>query len=440
MAWLFQLEGKYMQFIDHVRVVVESGNGGDGMVAWRREKFVPYGGPAGGDGGAGGSVYLEATDDLHTLLDFKYKSSFKAGDGERGRSKNMHGKAGEDLIIHVPCGTVAYDAETGNAIADLVHSGDRVLIGAGGRGGRGNTRFVSSRRQAPQFAEPGEAGIRREITLELKLLADVGLIGLPNAGKSTLISVISAAKPKIADYPFTTLTPNLGVVRRPSGDGVVVADIPGLIEGASQGVGLGHDFLRHIERNRLLLHLIDISPADPEAPVQAYQVINQELHRYSEKLAAKPQILVLTKADAVESPERLDALKRQFETLSGSPVFVISAVAHQGIEPLLNAMFQTLDTLTPEEHVVEIVPDMRAMDHDDSAFEVVREGKNLFVEGGKLERLVRVTDFRNPTATRRLLNIFRAMGVYDELERVGVKAGQTVIIGGREFEYQPEDE
>jgi GTPase len=251
-----------MQFVDHVRIVVESGAGGDGMVAWRREKYVAYGGPAGGDGGEGGDVYLEATDDLHTLLDFKYRSQFKAGDGDRGRPKNQHGKAGEDLIIKVPCGTVVYDTETNKPIADLTEVGAKALIASGGRGGRGNSRFASSRRQAPQFSEPGEPGIHREIDLELKLIADVGLIGLPNAGKSTLISVISAAKPKIADYPFTTLTPNLGVVRRPSGDGIVVADIPGLIEGASDGVGLGHDFLRHIERNRLLLHLVDIATTD----------------------------------------------------------------------------------------------------------------------------------------------------------------------------------
>lgn len=429
-----------MQFVDHVRVVVESGAGGDGIVAWRREKYVPYGGPAGGDGGHGGNVYIEATPDMHTLLDFKYKSQFKAGDGERGRSKNQHGKAGEDLTIQVPCGTVVYDAETGDPIADLIYPEDKVLVAVGGRGGRGNSRFVSSRRQAPQFAEPGEPGIHREMVLELKLLADVGLIGLPNAGKSTLISVISAAKPKIADYPFTTLTPNLGVVRRPSGDGMVVADIPGLIEGASTGVGLGHDFLRHIERTRLLLHLVDISLPEGEDPMHSYQVINEELHRYSEKLAEKPQIVVLTKTDAIGDPDKIQAITQQFKRSVPWPIFVISAVTHQGLEPLLNAMFEKLDSMPKEEHVVEVVPDAKAFHIDDSAFTVTRSGKAIVVTGGKLDRLVRVTDFRNPAATRRLINIFNAMGVYDELERVGAKPGQTIIIGGHEFEYHPDIE
>jgi GTPase len=246
-------------FVDKATIHVKSGSGGNGMVAWRREKYVPYGGPAGGDGGRGGDVFVEATADLNTLMDFKYQSIFKAEDGEKGGPKNMHGKAGKDVTIRVPCGTIVRDADTGHAIADLREPGDRVLVAAGGRGGRGNSRFTSSKRQAPQFAEPGEPGIERNLELELKLLAEVGIIGLPNAGKSTLISVISAAKPKIADYPFTTLIPNLGVVRKPNGDGIVVADIPGLVEGASDGIGLGHEFLRHVERTRLLLHLVDVS-------------------------------------------------------------------------------------------------------------------------------------------------------------------------------------
>ncbi len=427
-----------MQFVDHVNIVVESGAGGDGIVAWRREKYVAYGGPAGGDGGDGGNVIVEATQDMHTLLDFKYKSQFKADDGERGRNKNQHGKAGNDIIIKVPCGTIIRDIETGDPIADLTQSGEHAIVAIGGRGGRGNSRFVSATRQAPQFAEPGEPGIRRELGFELKLLADVGLIGLPNAGKSTLISVISAAKPKIADYPFTTLTPNLGVVRKPSGYGIVVADIPGLIEGASEGVGLGHDFLRHIERTRLLLHLVDISASPTEDPLHDMQVINEELRRYSEKLAQKPQIIVLTKIDAVPDPEKTTAFKQQFQEAAQSMVFAISAVTHQGLDSLLNTVFEKLDALAPEEHVVDVVPDTRAFVNDDSSFEIHHKGKTILVIGGKLERLVRVTDFRNPSATRRLLNIFKAMGVYDELEKTGIKPGQTVIIGGHEFEYRPE--
>lgn len=429
-----------MQFVDQARIVVESGAGGDGMVAWRREKFVPHGGPAGGDGGNGGNVFIEATQDLHTLLDFKYKSQFKAGAGERGRSKNQHGKNGEDLIIHVPCGTVLYDAETNQPIADLIREGERVLVAAGGRGGRGNSRFTSSTRQAPQFAEPGEPGIHRELILELKLLADVGLIGLPNAGKSTLISVISAAKPKIADYPFTTLVPNLGVVKRPSGDGLIVADIPGLIEGASRGAGLGHDFLRHIERTRLLLHLVDISLPETMDPLQAFHVINNELRSYSEKLAEKPQIVVLTKKDAAGDAERIEAIRRCFEQEIGATLFVISAVTREGLDLLLNYLFKSLDDLPREEQLIEVMPDVRAFANDDSQFQVIRSGKKIYVQGGKLDRLVRVTDLRNRSATRRLINIFKAMGVFSELERSGIKPGQTVVIGGCEFEYQPDDE
>lgn len=284
-------------FVDKALIHIKSGAGGNGMVAWRREKYVPFGGPAGGDGGKGGDVYIEATANLNTLMDFKYQSIFEAEEGEKGGIKNMHGKNGKDIVIKVPCGTIIRDVETGNAIADLQESGDRVMVASGGRGGRGNSRFTSAKRQAPQFSEPGEPSIERDLELELKLLAEVGIIGLPNAGKSTLISVISAAKPKIANYPFTTLIPNLGVVKKPNGDGVVVADIPGLVEGASEGIGLGHEFLRHVERTRLLLHLVDIS--DEENVLNHLELIQQELEKYNPKLAKKPQILVLSKIDAV---------------------------------------------------------------------------------------------------------------------------------------------
>ncbi len=428
-----------MQFVDHVRITVESGAGGDGMVAWRREKFVAYGGPAGGDGGDGGNVILEAVTDLNTLLDFKYKSHFKAGDGERGRSKNQHGKRGEELTIQVPCGTVVYDAETGKAIADLINPGDKAIVAGAGRGGRGNSRFVTATRQAPQFAEPGEPGIKRELILELKLIADVGLIGLPNAGKSTLISVISAAKPKIADYPFTTLTPNLGVVRKSDGDGIVMADIPGLIEGASEGIGLGHDFLRHIERTRLLLHLVDIAVTEEKDPLEDYKIIQAELKKYSDKLANKPQVVVLTKADAIGDPESLDAIRNRFEAEIHDQVLVISAVSRQGLEEMLNAVFRRLADLPQSEDIIEVESDTKAFLNDDSDFEVHRAGKVLHVLGGKLDRLVRVTDLRNGAATRRLVNIFKAMGVFDELGKAGAKPGQTVVIGGQEFEYQPPD-
>lgn len=425
------------QFVDAVKIQVQSGAGGNGMVAWRREKYEPHGGPAGGDGGKGGSVYLEATEDLSTLLDFKYQSIYKADPGENGRSKNQHGRSGKDLIVNVPCGTVVRDAETGDAIADLTEPGQRVLVAQGGRGGRGNSRFVSSRRQAPHFSEPGEPGIVRELELELKLIADVGLIGMPNAGKSTLISVISAAKPKIADYPFTTLTPNLGVVRNETGDSMVVADIPGLIEGASEGVGLGHEFLRHIERTRLLLHLVDIASGGD--PLGDYRTIRQELARYSEKLAGKPELVVLTKIDAL-TPEAVNEWRGVFKRETGSPdILAISAVARQNIDDLLRSVFDRLPAIPPEESPVEVVADEKATDNDDSAFEVRRKNHVFYVSGGKVERFVGITDMKNRASVHHLMDVLRAMGVFSALAKAGAEEGMTVCIAGAEFEYYPEE-
>ncbi|MDR1327180.1 MAG: GTPase ObgE, partial [Heliobacteriaceae bacterium] len=295
-------------FLDKTKIKIISGRGGNGMVAWRREKYVDKGGPAGGDGGRGGDIYLAADENLSTLMDFKYKSVFKAESGENGASKGMHGRGAKDLEIKVPLGTVVRDLKSGSIIADLTEPGQKALIAKGGRGGRGNARFATAQKRAPQFCEPGEPGIERDLELELKLLADVGLLGMPNAGKSTLISRISSAKPKIADYPFTTLVPNLGVVKKRSGDGYVVADIPGLIEGASEGVGLGHDFLRHVERCRFLVHIVD---AAAENPYENYQKINRELELHSESLAQHYQIVVLNKIDAIDE-ERKAELTEQF--------------------------------------------------------------------------------------------------------------------------------
>ena len=304
-----------MQFIDKAKIKISSGKGGNGVVAWRREKFVDKGGPAGGDGGKGGSVYLIADEGLSTLLDFTYRSIFKADNGENGFKKSMYGKSAKDLYIKVPAGTIVKDLKTGNIIADLTKHEQTVLVAKGGRGGRGNTHFCTPQNRAPQYCEPGEPGIERELQLELKLLADVGLLGFPNAGKSTFISRVSAAKPKIADYPFTTIVPNLGVVRKSTGDGYVIADIPGLIEGASEGVGLGHDFLRHVERCRFLLHIID---GTEENPIKNYQIINAELAKYSEKLSHLYQIVAINKIDAIE-PEKINELKQEFDKLGIKP-------------------------------------------------------------------------------------------------------------------------
>lgn len=330
-----------MQFIDQAEIQVEAGNGGDGIVAFRREKYVPAGGPAGGNGGRGGSVILEAVENLQTLLDFRYNHRFKAEDGGRGGPNNRTGAAGRDRIIQVPCGTTVYDIETEEQIGDLVSPGQTLVIAQGGKGGLGNQHFLSNRNRAPEYALPGLPGEQRQLRMELKLLAEVGIIGLPNAGKSTLISAISAARPKVADYPFTTLVPNLGVVRKPNGDGTVFADIPGLIAGAASGAGLGHDFLRHIERTRVLLHLID---ATQEDPIAAYQTIQQELQAYGRGLSSRPQIVALNKVDAA-SPESYEAIATQLKILSKSPVFTISAVARVGLEPLLQEIWQTLDML-----------------------------------------------------------------------------------------------
>jgi len=330
-----------MQFIDQAEIEVEAGKGGDGIVAFRREKYVPAGGPAGGNGGRGGDVILVAAEHLQTLLDFKYAHRFQADNGGRGGPNNRTGANGRDRTIQVPCGTVIYDADTQEIIGDLVQPGQTFCAAKGGKGGLGNKHFLSNRNRAPDYALPGLPGEYRRLRLELKLLAEVGIIGLPNAGKSTLIAALSAARPKIADYPFTTLVPNLGVVRKPTGDGTVFADIPGLIEGAHLGTGLGYDFLRHIERTRLLLHLIDATADDP---IGDYQTIQAELEAYGRGLSERPQILALNKIDAVDS-ETVELLATELNHLTHVPVFQISAVTQKGLESLLQTVWQSLEQL-----------------------------------------------------------------------------------------------
>ena len=330
-----------MQFIDRAEVEIEAGKGGDGIVAFRREKYVPAGGPAGGNGGWGGSVIFVAAEHLQTLLDFKYSRYFKAENGKRGGPNNRTGASGNDLIIQVPCGTMIYEADTNELIGDLVEVGESLCVAKGGKGGLGNKHFLSNQNRAPEYALPGLPGEQKQLRLELKLLAEVGIIGLPNAGKSTLISALSSARPKIADYPFTTLVPNLGVVRKPTGDGTVFADIPGLIEGAHAGVGLGHDFLRHIERTRLLLHLIDITGPDP---IAAYQTIQAELEAYGKGLPERTQIIAFNKLDAAD-PENKLTLISELKKLTSAPVFEISAVSRLGLDSLLQTIWAHLDAL-----------------------------------------------------------------------------------------------
>lgn len=424
-----------MKFLDKAKIKILSGRGGNGMVAWRREKYVDKGGPAGGDGGAGGDVYFVADENMSTLVDFKYKSVFKAESGVNGRSKSQHGRCGKDLFVKVPVGTMVKDLKTGNTIGDLVNQGDKILVAKGGRGGRGNARFATSQKRSPQFCEPGEPPIERDLELELKLIADVGLLGMPNAGKSTLISVISSAKPKIADYPFTTLAPNLGVVTKPTGDGFVVADIPGLIEGASEGVGLGHEFLRHVERCRFLVHIVDLTQ---DNPMENYRKINLELKKHSERLANLYQIIALNKIDAIE-PEYIEEHLKEFKEVAND-VFAISAVTKENVENLKNFIAQKVDEIPKPVFEVDIKEDLGAYDNDDSSFEIVKIDKNAYaVFGGKIKRLAQVTDSRNLEQVVRLQNILTSMGVFEALKKQGIKNGDTVVVEHLEFNHY-EDE
>lgn len=424
-----------MQFLDKTKIRIISGRGGNGMVAWRREKYVDKGGPAGGDGGKGGDVYLIADENMSTLMDFKYKSVFKAESGENGGIKNCHGHWAKDLYIKVPVGTVVRDLKTGNAIADLVEHEQKALVAKGGRGGRGNARFASAQNRAPQFCEPGEPPIERELILELKLIADVGLLGMPNAGKSTFISRISSAKPKIADYPFTTLVPNLGVVHKPSGDGFVVADIPGLIEGASEGVGLGHEFLRHVERCRFLVHIIDTTEEDP---VGNYEKINNELAKHSKKLAALYQIVALNKIDSIDEKRKQTLLKLFKE--KAEDVFLISAVTGENVDELKYFMGKKVEEIEKPVSDIVVEDDPDATNNDDSAFEISKVSKDTFIiVGGKINRLASVTDERNPEQVIRFQNILTGMGVFEKLNSMGVKDGDTIIVGKLEFAYYADE-
>lgn len=424
-----------MKFLDKAKIRVISGHGGNGMVAWRREKYVDKGGPAGGDGGRGGDIYFTADENMSTLLDFKFKSVFKAPAGENGGIKGMHGACAKDLYIKVPVGTIVRDTKSGNIIADLTEHEQTVLIAKGGRGGRGNARFATAQKRAPQFCEPGEPGIERVLELELKLIADVGLLGMPNAGKSTFISAVSSAKPKIADYPFTTLVPHLGVVKKDDGGSYVIADIPGLIEGASEGIGLGHEFLRHVERCRFLIHIVDLTASNP---VENYQIINNELKKHSEALGNLYQVLVLNKTDAVLE-EDIEKYKDEFKQFS-KEIFLISAVTGEGVNELLHFVAQKVEEIPKPVFDLDIEEDLGAYDNDDSSFEIIKAAKDAYIiSGGKINRLAKVTDARNTEQVIRLQNIMKGMGVFDELHKHGLKNGDTVIIGHLELGYYDEE-
>ena len=418
-------------FIDKVKIKVESGRGGNGAVAWRREKFVDKGGPAGGDGGRGGNIYFVADENMSTLLDFTYKSVYKAQDGENGHNKNCHGKDGKDIFLKTPVGVIVRDLKTGRVIADLDEHEKTVLIAKGGRGGRGNARFATAQKRAPQFCEPGEAPVLRELELELRLIADIGLLGMPNAGKSSFISKISSAKPKIADYPFTTLVPNLGVVRKPAGDGFVVADIPGIIEGAHQGVGLGFEFLKHVQRCRFLIHVVDISNEDA---IKNYNIINDELKKYGEGLSSLYQVVMLNKTDILDD----DYVKNMIKNFKkfNKDVYAVSCATGDGLNEFLNHLYKKTDEIPHPENPIKIEYDDGFDNNDDSEFSVVKLNKNTFlVDGGKIRRLAGVTDIRNTQQMRRLANMMDSMGVYQELKKLGLKEYDTILIAHIETTY-----
>jgi GTP-binding protein len=425
-------------FFDEAKIYVKAGDGGHGAVAFRREKYEPLGGPAGGHGGRGGDVIVFADPGLNTLLPFKRRQHFKASAGGHGGGNKKRGSDGADERIPVPVGTVIRDADTGEVLADLVEASQEVIVARGGRGGRGNSAFATPTNQAPRFAEKGEPGEERWLFLELKLIADVGLIGVPNAGKSTLLSVISAARPKIADYPFTTLSPNLGVATVGYRD-FVVADIPGLIEGAHEGVGLGDKFLRHIERTRLLVHLLDGASQDP---LEDFEAVNRELASYSRRLAEKPQLVVFNKLDLPDAQE-LWPLIRDEMAAQNLPAMAISAVTRENVREMLQRIAGMLDELPGErELVIEELPVLRPADIED-AFRLFRRGRRATpeepliwrVEGRKVERIAAMTDWNNDEAIARFQRQLRALGVFEALEKAGVQDGDTVIIGDAELEW-----
>ena len=426
-----------MQFIDKTKISVKAGDGGHGKSAFRREKFVPKGGPAGGDGGRGGDIVFRVDPNLNTLLDFRYHRKFKAQNGENGDIKNQYGKNAPACIVKVPPGTTVREEETGKLLADLTEVGQEAVIAKGGRGGRGNAKFANAANRAPTFAEFGEPGESKNLVLELKLLADVGLVGYPSVGKSSLVAACSAARPEIADYHFTTITPVLGVVKTDYEKSFVMADIPGLIEGAADGVGLGHDFLRHVERTKLILHIVDASGIEGRDPVDDFYKINKELKKYSERIARRTQILVANKIDLPEAEANLPRLKALAKK-EGLKFFAISAAAHTGLRELIAYVGTWLDGYVeePEASEEDVVYDEDAA-RDAERVEITRNDAGDFIVSGQaLEKLVAMTNFNNDEAVRRFQYIWRLKGIDEKLKERGIREGQTVHIGEMEFEWR----
>ena len=431
-------------FLDEVKIFVRSGDGGNGLVAFRREKYVPKGGPAGGDGGRGANVVFIVDEGLRTFMDYRYQKKFVAPNGENGMSKGMHGRKSKDLYLKVPPGTVIRDTDTGEVLADLVEHEQEVVVARGGRGGRGNCRFATPSNPAPEIAENGEPGEERNLTLELKLMADVGLVGFPSVGKSTLLSITSKAKPKIADYHFTTLAPNLGVVETKDHRSFVMADLPGLIEGASQGVGLGHQFLRHIERTKVIVHVVDMSATDGRDPYEDYKIINKELAEYNMRLLERPQVVVANKMDIPVASDNLKEFKKRLEN-DGEEVDIveISAFTRSNIDNLLYKVSDILDNTDPN-MLYELDTEEESMENrvlykhkpKDETFKITRDDTGAYVVSGPgIERAFLMTDFNRDASVRRFAQQMRSMGVDDALRERGCKNGDTVKILKGEFEF-----
>ncbi|WP_251942827.1 GTPase ObgE [Staphylococcus sp. Marseille-Q5304] len=428
-------------FVDQVKISLKAGDGGNGITAYRREKYVPFGGPAGGDGGDGADVVFVVDEGLSTLLDFRYQTHFKAKRGEGGQSSNMHGKNAEDLVLKVPPGTIIKSLETEEVLADLVEHGQRAVVAKGGRGGRGNSRFASPRNPAPDFSENGEPGEEIDVTLELKLLADVGLVGFPSVGKSTLLSIVSKAKPKIGAYHFTTIKPNLGVVSTKDNRSFVMADLPGLIEGASDGVGLGHQFLRHVERTKVIVHMIDMSGSEGRDPFEDYKVIKEELKAYEQRLEDRPQILVANKMDMPDAEDNLELFKEQLndETMQIIPM---STFKHDHIDELLYTIADKLEEVKDidftkvDDEAMGINRVVYKHTPDQDKFTITRDDDAAYVVSGKsIERIFKMTDFNSEPAVRRFARQMRSMGIDDALRARGCENGDIVRILGGEFEF-----
>ncbi|HEY4390105.1 MAG TPA: GTPase ObgE [Paenibacillus sp.] len=428
-------------FVDKAKVYVKGGDGGDGIVAFRREKYVPEGGPAGGDGGKGADVIFRVDEGLRTLMDFRYQRHFKATRGEKGRNKSQHGANAENMIVRIPPGTVIIDDDTQEVIADLTRHGQQVVVARGGRGGRGNIRFATPNNPAPELAEHGEEGQERWVVLELKVMADVGLVGFPSVGKSTLLSVVSAAKPKIGAYHFTTITPNLGVVDVGDGRSFVMADLPGLIEGAHEGIGLGHEFLRHVERTRLIVHVVDMAGSEGRDPFDDWQKINAELEQYNPELAKRPQIIVANKMDIPEATDNLKEFRKQIGEINPElEILEMSSLTRQGVQDVLYKAADLLDQI-PEAPAVEEVAEQterkiyKLDKKEDNSFTIRRENETFVVESEKIDRMMKRMQLNTHEAILKLARTLRHMGVDEELRKRGAEDGTIVRIGDFEFEF-----